>query len=385
LTHLFASSYNWAMNDVFAQESPAVAQRRRLLLSLVIHEYVRTAQPVGSHTLAGHPLLAVSPATIRNDLAALEAAGLLTHPHTSAGRVPTDAGFRYFVQHLMAGSELSLTERRAIRRELAQARAEVDQLLHRSTAVLARTAQNAALATAPRAARSRYKHMELVAIHGTKVLLVLVLLDGSVRQHYLDLDRPLEQSELSKTSNELNHLLPGSDAAAVRVALAGLDAFARQVGAVVLEIMRSAETPTGGQIYRDGLAQVLDAPEFAEGETVRKIVQVFEQRSLLEELVSELAEPGAGDVHVVIAGDGRVPALRDIGLVIGRYGASDKASGIVGVVGPVRMAYGRSVDAVRLVAGIMSEVVDETWGPTDGPPAPSHVPSAGNPPFTEAG
>jgi heat-inducible transcriptional repressor len=350
------------MNDCFAHESPAVAERRRQVLSLVIQEYVRTAQPVGSHTLAGNTRLNVSPATIRNDLAALEAAGLLTHPHTSAGRLPTDAGFRYFVQHLMQDAELPMGERSSIRHELSQVRAEVDQLLHLSTAVLARTSQNAALATAPRAARSRFKHVELVAIHGAKVLLVLVLQDGSVKQHYLDLDEPLEQALLSKTSNELNHRLQGCDASAIRAATPGLDGFARQVALLVVEVMRSFEGQMGGQLYRDGLAQALEAPEFAEGENVRKIVQVFEQRSLLEEIVGEL---GDSEVHVLIAGDGRLPALRDIGLVIGRYGASDKATGIVGVVGPVRMSYGRSVGAVRLVAGIMSELVDETWGPSD--------------------
>ncbi len=359
------------MTESFAHESPTVAERRRQVLALVIQEYVRTAQPVSSHTLAGHARLAVSPATIRNDLAALEADGLLNHPHTSAGRVPTDAGFRYFVRHLMADAELPVTEVSSIRHELAQVRAEVDQLLHVSTAVLARTAQNAALATAPRATRNRFKHLELVGIQGAKVLMVLVLQDGSVRQHYLDLDQPLEQSELSKSSNELNHRLQAADIGGVHALLPSLSVFARQVARVVVEVMRSAEGQMGGQLYRDGLAQALEAPEFAEGESVRRIVQVFEQRSLLEDIVGALGE---SDVQVVIAGDGRVPALRDIGLVIGRYGAADKASGILGVVGPVRMAYGRSVGAVRLVAGIMSELVDETWSPTENQPRPPSTP-----------
>jgi heat-inducible transcriptional repressor len=355
------------MTDCFPHESPAVAERRRRVLALLIQEYVRTAQPVGSHVLAGHERLNVSPATIRNDLASLEAGGLLTHPHTSAGRVPTDAGFRYFVQNLMQEAELPEGEQSSIRREISLARAEVDQLLHVSTAVLARTAQNAALATAPRAALSRYKHMELVAIQGAKVLMVLVLQDGSVKQHYLDLDLPLEQSELSATSNQLNDLLQGCDVAAVRALLPRMDAFARQVALIVTEVMRTVEAQLNGRLYRDGLSQILDAPEFAEGENVRKIVQVLEQPTLLEEVVGELGD----GIHVLIAGDGRVPALRDIGMVIGRYGAADRASGFIGVVGPVRMAYGRSVGAVRLVASIMSEVVGETWAATETGPAPA--------------
>ncbi len=347
-------------------DSDPIPERRRRLLRLVIQEYVRTAQPVGSQTIAQIAQLGVSAATIRNDLAALEADGLLSHPHTSAGRVPTEAGYRYFVHHLMLEAEPTHAERARIRGEFSEARRDMEQWLHVSTAALARTSQSAALATAPRSARSRYKHMELVAIHGVKVLLVLVLHDGAVHQQLLDLDQPAEQAELSKTSNELNDLLTSLDTAAVRSLMSSLPPFARQVAMLVVEIMQRIESETSGQIYRDGLAQVLEAPEFAEGEDVRHIVQVLEQRSLLEQIVSQMGAPlGTADdtVRVVIAGDGRVPELRQIGLVLGRYGAGDQATGLLGIVGPMRMAYDRSVGAVRFVAGLMSEIVEETYGP----------------------
>jgi heat-inducible transcriptional repressor len=349
-------------------DSSAILERRRSLLRLVIQEYVRTAQPVGSQTIAQLAQLGVSPATIRNDLASLEADGMLTHPHTSAGRVPTEAGYRYFVHHLMMEAEPTPAERTRIRGEFSEARRDMEQWLHVSTAALARTSQSAALATAPRSARSRYKHMELVAIHGVKVLLVLVLNDGAVHQQLLDLDQPVEQSELSKTSNELNDLLASLDTAAVRSLMATLPPFARQVAMLVVEIMQRIESEMSGQIYRDGLAQVLDTPEFSEGDGVRRIVQVFEQRSLLEQIISQIGGPGGtGDdsVRVVIAGDGRVPELRQISLVLGRYGVGDQATGLLGIVGPMRMAYDRSVGAVRFVAGLMSEIVEETYGSGD--------------------
>src|SRR5690606_34091193 len=139
------------------------SERQARLLQIVVQEYVQSVQPVGSNIIAQRYDLGISPATIRNDLAALEREGLLTHPHTSAGRVPTDAGYRYYVQHLMPKAELSSAERHAIRVQFAAARQELDQWLRLSTAVLARTTQTAALATAPRTATSRYKHLELVA------------------------------------------------------------------------------------------------------------------------------------------------------------------------------------------------------------------------------
>ncbi|RIK44167.1 MAG: heat-inducible transcription repressor HrcA [Chloroflexi bacterium] len=340
--------------------STDLTERQRRLLHIVIQEYVHTAQPVGSQAVAQNYELGVGSATIRNDLAALERAGLLTHPHTSAGRVPTDAGYRYFVQNLLDDAELTSQERRVIRSQFRNARQELDQWLRLSASVLAQASQNAALATAPRAARSRFKHMELVGIHDTKVLLVLVLQEGAVKQQLLDLDEPMEQGELSQTSNELNDQLAGCDSAAIEAKMPLLTPFARQVAMLVAGMMTRMDTQFSSQIFRDGLAHVLEAPEFAGGDNVRRIVRVFEQRSVLEQVLGDLAF--GDDVQIVIAGDGRYAELQDISLVIGRYGAGDRATGLLGVLGPIRMPYGRTIGAVRYVAALMSEVAEEIVG-----------------------
>lgn len=343
------------------EERPYLTERRQRVLRLVVQEYVRSAQPVGSQSSALLSQVDVSPATLRNELAALEQLGLLTHPHTSAGRIPTDAGYRYFVHFLMPSADLPAEERSAMRHELAQVRRDPEQWLTASTAMLARTAQSAALATAPRSVRNCYKHAELVAIFGTKVLLVLVLQDGAVKQQLFDLDLPMEQAALSQTSNELNDRLAGLDASEIDAMLPRLTPFAQQVARLVTTALRATDSQVSGQIYRDGLAQILEEPEFAEGDPVRRIVHVFEERSLLEQIVGEMSSNG--DVRILIAGDGRVPELRDVSVVITRYGVEDRATGVVGVVGPVRMAYGRSVGAVRYVATLMSEMVEDIFGP----------------------
>jgi heat-inducible transcriptional repressor len=335
--------------------------RQAKLLGIVIQEYVKTAQPVGSNAIAQDYDLGVSSATIRNDLATLEREGLLTHPHTSAGRVPTDMGYRYFVQHLLSDAELSTSERRDIRVQFSQARQELDQWLRLSTSVLARTTQSAALATAPRTSVSRFKHLELVAIHGIKVLLILVLQEGAVKQQLLDLDQPMEQAELSRTSNELNDLLVGLSASAISEKAGMLSPFAGQVALLVVELIANMDRQSSGQIYRDGLMQILDAPEFAEGDNARRIVQVFEEQSVLEQVVDQYGD--TGDIHVVISGDGRFAELRDISLVLARYGVMDHATGLLGVMGPRRMLYGRTMGAVRFVAALMSEMVEEIYSP----------------------
>lgn len=348
------------VNQPANQPNPLTPRQARLL-GIVIQEYVQSAQPVGSQVIVQHYDLGVSSATIRNDLAVLEREGLLTHPHTSAGRVPTDVGYRYFVQHLLADAELTSSERRDIRIQFSQARQELDQWLRLSTSVLARTTQAAALATAPRTSASRFKHLELVAIHSNKVLLILVLQEGSVKQQLLDLDQPLEQAELSRTSNELNAQLVGLSASAIGEKYEALSPFAHEIALLVVELMAHTDRQTGGQIYRDGLMQILDAPEFAEGDNVRRIVQVFEEQSVLEQVVDQYAD--TGEIHVVISGDGRFAELRDISLVLARYGVMDRATGMLGVVGPRRMPYGRTMGAVRFVATLMSEMVEEIYSP----------------------
>ncbi len=338
----------------------SISERQREVLRIVIQEFVQTAQPVGSACIVGRYDLGVSPATIRNDLAALERMGLLTHPHTSAGRVPTDLGYRFFVHYLLANLELTPEEQALIRRQFHHVPAEVDQWLRMSASVLARTSQSAAVATAPRTIRCTFKHVELVHIQGTKVLLVLVLQEGAVKQQLLDLDQPMEQNELSRISNELNDHLAGLDSGNIAGRVARLTPFAQQVAELAVAAMRRIEQHEGGLIFRDGLAEVLSAPEFAESENARRVVRVLEEPGLIEQIAEEL--PGSDTVHVMISGDGRYAELRDVSLVLSRYGVSDRVSGLLGVVGPVRMRYGRTIGAVRFVSDIISEKLEEMYG-----------------------
>ena len=348
-----------ASQQTLAQAAPTLSERRERVLRIVIQEYARTVQPVSSKSIVEQHDLGVSAATVRNDLAALEKAGLLTHPHTSAGRVPTDAGYRYYVQNLLMEDRLSAGEQREIRTSFDLARQNLDQWLRVSTTLLANVTHGAALATAPRATTSHFKHLELVAIQGTRVLMVLVLQTGTVKQQLLDFDEPLAQSELSRASNELNDLVLGCDSSAIRATLPTLSPFAQQVAILVADTMDRADSYSR-TIYRDGLSRMLELPEFTSSNGLRSIVQVMEERSLLEQVMEEYS-PGS-DVQVIIAGDGRYAELQEISLVLGRYGDIERATGVLGVLGPLRMSYGRTIGAVRYVAALMSDMVDEMDG-----------------------
>ncbi len=337
-----------------------LSQRRKQVLRIVIQEYVENAQPVGSQSIAQKYDLGVSAATIRNDLAALEKAGLLTHPHTSAGRIPTDGGYRYFVANLMAHTDLPSHERHMIRHQFHQARREIDQWLRLSTAVLAKASTGAALATSPRSISSRVKHLELIGIQDTVVLLVLVLATGTLKQQLITLEQPIFQEELSRASNQLNVEMSGATAADLPEKLEEFTGFTREVGELVLNTLLQSEEQITDRVYRHGLAQVLAEPEFTDGPQVSRIVEVFEQRTLLQEVYDDVME--LSDVQVMIAGEGRFGDMQDISLVLSRYGVPDRVGGLLGVVGPMRMPYGRTVGAVRYVATLLNELMHQLYG-----------------------
>lgn len=247
-----------------------------------------------------------------------------------------------------------------IRRQFHQSRREIDQWLRLSTTVLSQVSNAAALATTPRAVRSRIKHLELIGIRDAVVLLVLVLEEGAVKQQIISLAAPVTQDELSQTSNELNAQLVGADVSQVAARLPLLSQMGQDVAALLVDMMKRLDGRAGERVYRDGLAQILEAPEFAEGETARRVVKVMEQGSVLEAVLDQLVE--INDVQVLIAGEGRFVELQDISLVLTQYGIENQVTGMLGVIGPLRMTYGRTIGAVRYVAALMSDLMHEYYG-----------------------
>ena len=207
---------------------------------------------------------------------------------------------------------------------------------------------------------SRVKHLELIGIQDTVVLLVLVLATGALKQQLITLEQPIFQEELSRASNQLNEEISGANIADLPEKLEGFNGLAREVGELVLNTLRQSKEQIGERVYRHGLAQVLAEPEFADGPQVRRIVQVFEQRSLLQEIYHDVME--LNDVQVMIAGEGRFGDMQDISLVLSRYGVPDRVSGLLGVVGPMRMPYGRTIGAVRYVATLLDELMHQIYG-----------------------
>ncbi len=337
--------------------------RQQLILGLVIREYVTTAQPVGSKTIQGYGL-GVSSATIRAEMVALEHHGFLNQPHTSAGRVPTERGYRYFVERLMSESQLPLDEQRTIRHQFHQVGFDLEQWMRLAASVLARTAQSAAVVTSLRTDMCRLRHLELISIRDSLVMLIAVLEGGIVRQQVLTLDEAMSQDTLAQMANRLNDLCVGGSVQRVRNCYRMVGAFEQQVLDVVLQVMNTVDDQAGLRLYRDGLLNILHQPEFSVPESARNVVHLFEDRTLLEGLLTEMLE--VGGVQVIIGGEGRWNELRECSLVVSPYGVSGEATGALGVMGPMRMPYNRAISTVRYVAGLLSDLFRDLYGGVEG-------------------
>jgi heat-inducible transcriptional repressor len=337
-----------------------LTSRQKLILALVIRQYVETVQPVGSKILVQAYGLDFSPATVRNEMARLTDYGYLGQPHTSAGRVPTEAGYRYFVGELLGHTELPPDTRRTISHQFYQAGRELDDWMRLAASVLARQSQGASLVTAPHTEKARFKHLELIATRGRQALMVLVLVGGDVRQQMLVLAEPVSQERLRGVADVLNKLYAGLDAESIAAYTSQLDDLGQDLTRLTLDEMRRSHAMVSGEVYRDGLTNVLAEPEFAESEIARNALRLLEERPLLEDLLSRTVKHAdVGGVQVLIGGEGIWEELRECTVVLARYGAPGRATGMLGVLGPIRMSYGRTISTVRYVARMLSELVIE--------------------------
>ena len=337
-----------------------LSERQKLILALIIREHIKTAQPVGSKRLIKQYGLEMSSATVRNEMAFLSTQGYLRQPHTSAGRVPTEEGYRYFVGQLMGHTELPGEIRRTITHQFYQARRDTDEWMRLAASVLATQSRAASLVTAPKPLQARFKHLELIDIRGRQVLMVLVLVGGEVRQQMLTLAEPVPQEQLSITANRITQLCQGLDYEAIASLPPPTDMLDQDVLHIVHAALRE-ERLISGEVYRDGLINVLAEPEFAETESARKALRVLEERPFLEDLLSQtVLNSEVGVVQVLIGGDGHWEELSECSMVLARYGVSNLATGMLGVLGPIRMRYTRTISTVRFVAGLLSELVAES-------------------------
>jgi heat-inducible transcriptional repressor len=339
----------------------SLSDRQESILALIVREYTESAQPVGSNRLVDRYSLDVSSATVRNEMASLTDDGYLRQPHTSAGRVPTEAGYRYFVRQILGDTELPNAEKRLISHQFHQVPADVEQWVRLSASILAQQSKVASVVTTPRPERAVFKHLELISTAGRQVLLVLVLEGGDIRQQMLTLKEPHDQAQLASEAETITKACQGKQTGPVQKQIEKYSGLTQDVLMLVAEMMERADALWTGDVYHDGIANVLSQPEFAESSAAKNALRLLEERSYLEEVLAAVLSPTIGGIQVVIGGEGDWDELKHCSMVISRYGAPGFATGAIGVLGPTRMSYGRTISAVRYVAGLLSDLVIETY------------------------
>jgi heat-inducible transcriptional repressor len=339
-----------------------LSERDRKILGAVVEAFIQTAEPVGSRHLAKRLSLDISPATVRNAMADLEEMGLLAQPHTSAGRKPTDRGYRYYVDNLMSAEPLAITERRRIRRVLAgHERADIEELLESASRALSTAAHQLGIVIAPRFESDVFRRIDFVLLRKGRVLVILISQSGVVHHRSVDAHEVSSQHELDHMANYMNSLLDNlplqsvkekilSEMATEKAIYDSLLQKALRLGSRALE-----ENTSEGEVYVGDTSTLLEHPEFANVDRMKALFEAFEKKGVLLSLLDRASE--ADEMQVLIGSENPIRDLQDCAIVSAAYGQGGNR-GSVGVIGPTRMSYAKLIGLVGYVARLLGELIE---------------------------
>lgn len=337
----------------------ALSDRRNEILRAIVRHYVRSGEPVGSKTLVERYKLDVSPATVRNEMAALEEAGLIYQPHTSAGRVPTDSGYRLFVDR-STPPRLPEKEARRIRSFFIEPRWELEDALRHTASLLSSLTDHAAVVFAPPLARSLVRHVELVELTGARSMVVMVTDTGRVENHVISIpEGHLDDPQLDQAGEMLNRLLEGVPLdEAVTTIRSGMERVPLELRELIAEVAIALEESLAerdvDRMFLEGTSNIVDEAKFADLETVRQVIGALEHRRLLLEVLADALS--LGSVSVRIGSENPASEMQFCSVITAPYG-SDNPIGSLGVVGPTRMDYRRTIAAVHEVSASLGRML----------------------------
>jgi len=332
--------------------------RQEQLLGKVVDEFNATGQPVGSKALAADPEVQAGASTIRNELAVLEEQGLLAHPHTSAGRVPTDAGYRYFVDRLLPARREGRSEL-----QLSLVRREVDEAMRVTTETLSQVTNLLAIVSAPPIATTTLRHVEVLSLQPQVLMVVVITSTGGVSKRVFTFEEPVDPGLADWAAAYLNEELAGMSIGSRMLQAKLYDpalqprerAFITQLAPAFTELAMTAENT----LYVDGAARLLSEHRFQDVSQLNELLDALERRVSLLGLLSRALDER--DIYVRIGGENEMPALRSLSLVAANYGLPQRNLGTVSVIGPMRMDYARAIITVREAAHQLSRFVEDVY------------------------
>lgn len=338
-----------------------LSNRDREILEILIADYIATAGPVGSRTIAKKHPAHFSPATIRNVMSDLTDLGYLSQPHTSAGRVPTGEGFKYYVDTLLKKRELTEAEREAIREKCMGDERGLENVMQRASRILAAVSHYVGLVATPSSKRVVFKRIEFVPLSRSKILGIFVSQDGQVENRLLETGADLTYPELEKMANYCNQSLMGLslDDALLKIGRElekDRDDYDRLLKKAMLYSKQVMESVPAEELMIDGEVHLLDSPEFAEAKEFKKVVEALEEKQGILHLLERCRE--AEGVHIFIGSDAKMEGVDKLGVVAAPYFKDGKVVGTLGVIGSMRMDYSRVVPIVDFTAKILGDALE---------------------------
>jgi heat-inducible transcriptional repressor len=336
-------------------------ERSKRILKELVSLYCLTGEPVGSRTLSKKTKLGLSPATIRNVLADLEQMGYISQPHTSAGRVPTDQGYRFYVNHLMRNYDLNSSQKEMIESQIQRRSGDLQNLLLLTTELMSHLSHSIALAVTPNLEKLVLENIEFVQINSCRVLTIVITRGGVVTNKVIDLDEPLTQADLTRIANYIRSEFNSQTLPTIRKRI--LDLMKQEQSqydqlikrAMILGKKIVEATVDTENLLVTGAAQLVHYPEFANIQATKGILEALEEKSKIVRILTEFIE-GEG-IHIIIGSENSDPELKGFSLISSPYRYRDEAVGTLGVLGPTRMEYGRVVPLVEHIAKVVSNIL----------------------------
>lgn len=342
-----------------------VEQRREKILRLVINNYISTGSPVSSRTICNKYKIALCPASIRNVLADLEEQGMITHLHTSAGRIPTDKGYRYYVDRLLKYSGLTSQEQTVINKEYLSKHLALEEVMSKTSKLLSNLTSYAAVVSQPEIKRTTFKHIQFTLLDAKKVCVTLIANTGMVKSSVVQFDLNIDKEQLNKIQNFMNAQLEDVPLSLIKMKLRRMMIQERDSFFLVLQqaidlIDLSSITDGDMRFYLEGLSNVLDFPDFEDAQMVRSLIKVLDQRIALSDMLNDIINETKHKkiVRVFIGQENPYDIGKNCTIIMSSYAVDDKTVGGLGIIGPKRMDYGKAIATVQYVSDMLSEALN---------------------------
>ena len=335
-----------------------LSHRTETILKSIVGQYITRATPVPSQSIINDYELGVSAATIRNEMAYLEREGYINRPHPSAGSIPSDKGYRYYVESL-SDIKLPLAEQCLISHLFHQVERELGEWLSLAATLLAHLSRNMAVVTMPKPVGCQFQHLELVALQDSLALAILVLRGARIKQQLVSFDQAISQTELMAITYKLNDAYSGLTSTQISTKNIDLSATEQQLTDCLVKIMQAEDEQEYEEPYLNGWHLMLNQPEFISSRRMLALMELVEHRNLLSTIVPHKL-PSKG-VQVIIGKENEAEAIQDFSVVISQYGLPKEAIGTIGVIGPTRMPYIRAISTISYLSSVLSGLVAELY------------------------